>query len=268
MLETVKMHYVLLGITTIISLFLLVGVECSNSRSRTILIVAASSLTDAFSDMGMVFEREYKPSNVSVSFNFVSSATGATQIEQGLPACIFASADIHQMQRLMDLDFTEDTKTFAYNTLSIAVNNDNVTIKQFSDIASDKGTILVVASRGVPAGEYAHSMLRSAQESGRYANDFYKRVTANIKSEELNVRAALVKVQTGQADAAIVYKTDIVSAGSSVKELPIPEEYNQNAQYVIAVLKNCDNPYASEFFKFVNSQQGKEILEKHSFIPS
>lgn len=218
-----------------------------------ILVQAAASLTDAFADVATAFS-EANP-DATVTFNFAGSQALATQIVEGAPADVFASADSTQMDVVDEEDLVAVEPTvFATNVLAIAVEAGNpFDIAALADLA-DPELILVLAAPEVPAGNFAAQALEAAG------------VAVTPASLEVDVRSVLSKVDLGEADAGIVYASDLVSAGDTVEGVEIPEEDNLVAEYPIATLADAPNPAgAAAFVAFVLSDEGQAILEGYGF---
>lgn len=229
----------------------------------SITVFAAASLTDAFKAAGKGFETA-RP-GTTVTFNFGASSALATQINEGAPADVFASADGTNMQVVADKGGVAAAKNFATNTPLVVVPKGDSAVTSFSDLAKP-GIKLVLAAKDVPIGKYTRQILTNASRTGGIAPDFKTKVLANLKSEEANVRAVLSKVQLGEADAGIVYQTDIAAAAGEVTKIEIPGEYNVVAKYPIATVKSSENaPTAQAFLDYVLSEPGQAILAKHGF---
>lgn len=228
-----------------------------------ITVFAAASLTDAFTKVGEAFEAEH---DVDVAFNFGSSSALATQINEGAPADLFASADGAQMRIVADAGNAGTQTIFATNLPVVIVPADGSPIASFEDLAAS-GYNLVLAGPDVPIGRYTREILTAASAaSGGISADFANRVLANLKSNEANVRAVLTKVQLGEAEAGFVYSTDAAVGGEDVKSIEIPAEYNIIAEYPIATVSDSENPDAAEaFVAFVLSEPGQDILRSFGF---
>ena len=220
---------------------------------KNLTVFAAASLTDSFAKAG----NEFAKSNIRVrfTFNFGSSSTLATQITNGAPADVFASADEANMQKIVDADLAEGTPiVFSTNRLEIAVASGNPKkIASLTDLARP-GVVLVLAAPTVPAGKYA---LEALMKAG---------VTAKPASQEVDVRAVLNKVTLGEADAGIVYVTDVKSAGAKVTGVDIPEQHQVIARYPIAVVKETKNPrLAKAYVDYLLSDDGQKLLAEFGF---
>jgi molybdate transport system substrate-binding protein len=221
--------------------------------SRELLVFAAASLTDAFTEIETAFEAEHP--EVAVTFNFGPSSGLADAIVQGAPADVFASASGTQMDNLTEPGLVADEPTvFARNLLQIAVEPGNpLGIRALADLARPDVT-LVLAAPEVPAGEFAREALAKAG------------VQASPASEEVDVRAVLSKVALGEADAGVVYVTDVLVAGDEVDGVAIPEEQNVVAGYPIGALTESPNPEAAQaFVAFVLGPDGQAVLERYGF---
>ncbi len=239
--------------------------EPGDSLSGEITVFAASSLTDAFKEAGTAFEEQYP--GTKVTFSFAASSALAVQINELAPADVFASADQAQMKAVVDEGNALEPAVFVKNTPVVVVPKDGATVATFEDLAKP-GVKLVLAGATVPIGRYAREILAKASaSSGGIGSDFSARALANLRSEEANVRAVLTKVQLGEADAGVVYKTDVGAASSDVKVIDIPAAYNVVAEYPIAVVMYAKNQAAAAgFVAFIRSAEGVAILEKHRFV--
>ena len=221
--------------------------------SGSATVFAASSLNDAFTRVGEVLRIRY--GGTSFTFNFGSSSTLATQIGNGAPADVFASADESNMQKLVDAKLTDGVPAvFASNRLAIAVAPGNP--KRISSLAdlSRANLVVVLAAPSVPAGAYA---LESLGKAG---------VKVTPASQELDARSVLNKVALGEADAGIVYVTDVLSAGPRVTGVDMPEQQQVVARYPIAVVRGAKNPpLARAFLDYLQSDEGQRVLASFGF---
>jgi molybdate transport system substrate-binding protein len=221
--------------------------------SGEITVFAAASLTTSFKDAGAAFETAH--SGVKVRFNFGGSSTLVQQILQGAPADVFASADASNMKKLTEANITAATPiTFATNKLQIIVAKGNPrNIRTVADLANTK---LIVVSSGpeVPIGKYTQQVFDKAG------------ITVTPKSLEPDVKAIVNKVTIGEADAGIVYATDVLAAAGKAEGVVIPDDINVTATYPISVVKDAKNPTtAAAFVTFVASDEGRAILSKYGF---
>jgi molybdate transport system substrate-binding protein len=222
--------------------------------SGTVNVFAAASLTDAFNALGASFQGAN--SGVTVKFNFAGTPTLVTQIEQGAPADVFASADTTNMDKLNGDGFTAGTShVFARNKLEIIVAPGNPKgITALADLAK-QGVIYITEAPTVPAGKYALQALKMAG------------VTVTPKSLETDVKSVVSKIELGEADAGIVYTTDVTAAGVKVAGVPIPDADNVIATYPIVTVKGSTNATAAgAFIAFVLSATGQAKLQSFGFL--
>ncbi|MFO7778579.1 MAG: molybdate ABC transporter substrate-binding protein [Nitriliruptoraceae bacterium] len=218
-----------------------------------VLVFAAASLTDAFGALADAFS-ENNP-QAEVVLNLAGSQTLARQIVEGAPAEVFAAANELQMDVVADAgELATDPEVFATNRLAIAVEPGNpLGITGLDDLA-DPELLLVLPDEQVPAGRYARQVLDAAG------------IAVAPVSLEQDVRAARSKVELGEADATIVYASDVVAADGRVDGVEVADEHNLRATYPIARLADSSDPEVAEgFMAFVLSERGREILAEYGF---
>ena len=243
--------------------------SCGGDSGPALRVLAASSLTEAFTALARDFEAE-NPS-VTVSLDFGGSQRLRSQLEFGAEADVFASADRVQMDQAVAADLIRaPTADFASNTLVVIAISES-RVNELSDLARP-GVRLALAHGGVPVGSYSRQVLRNLAEDGTLGlgSGFDNDVLANLVSEEPNVRLVAQKVALGELDAGIVYLTDVpvAQATGDIGVIPIPPAANVSAQYPIAVLKSAPEPeLAQEFVRFVLSDAGQRLLKEHGFGP-
>lgn len=234
------------------------------NTAQTLTVYAAASLTDAFTEIGINFETQHP--GVSVMFNFGGSQNLRTQIEQGAPADIFASANNKEMEILItqNMILKDSQRVFLTNQLvMILPENNPAGITSLEDLGKP-GLKLVLAAEEVPAGQYARQVLDNLKDM--FGIDYKTRVLANIVSNEDNVKQVVAKIQLGEADAGIVYVSDTVTA-STLQTIDIPDEVNVIAEYPIAPLIGSNSELADSFIAFVLSPEGQSTLKKWGFTP-
>lgn len=229
--------------------------SASGKLSGTLTVFAAASLTEPFDAQRQMLRR--RDPHLSVTFSFAGSQLLSQQILQGAPADVFASADEKNMQKLVDAHLVDPPRVFAHNKLEIAVRPGNPKhVTSLRDLArNDLGVVLADAS--VPAGNYSRQALAAAG------------VTVHPKSLELDVKSALAKVASREADATIVYVSDVRSAGRSVAGVAIPDPQNVVAVYTAAVLTRSTNQAAARaFLDDLVSGSGREALAAAGLLPA
>jgi molybdate transport system substrate-binding protein len=227
-------------------------------------VFAASSLQEAFTGVAKAFETEHPALRVRLSF--AGSQTLRVQIENGAATDVFASADSVHVTALRDEGLVRDVRVFAHNELVIVTPlDDPAGIGSLEDLV--RARRLVVGTESVPIGRYTREMLRRAAAELSPAADgerFDHRVLARVVSEEANARLVRAKVELGEADAAVVYRTDARS--DHVRVVQIPADVNVRADYWVALVPGGGRDEAAErFVGFLTSERGRAILEEHGF---
>lgn len=235
--------------------------------SRSLIVYAAASLTEAFTEVGIQFESSHP--GAKITYNFSGSQTLSTQIMQGATADVFASANHTEMDKLVSASLIQRDapKDFLTNRLVVILPAGNPAhIQTLSDL-SLPGIKLVLAADTVPAGKYARQALQKISEDPSFGAVYNTKVLANVVSNENDVRQVLTKVQLGEADAGIVYISDTITA-PELKKVEIPGNFNVIAKYPIAPLLNAPQAeLAAEFIAYVTSAEGQSILKKWGFTP-
>jgi molybdate transport system substrate-binding protein len=232
-------------------------------------VFAAASLKDAFSEVAGVLARRNPP--IAVRYNFAGSQQLVLQLQQGARADVFASADQRLMQTARDGGLVAGTPAIvARNRLLVITPAANPgRVDRLQDL-SRRGLKLVLAAEAVPAGKYAREALGRLTAAPGFGSDYSGRVLRNVVSHEENVKAVVTKVQLGEADAGIVYVSDVTAAvRHAVHVIEIPDQYNVIATYPIAVLQGTGQPDAARaFVEFVLSAEGQAILARQGFLPA
>lgn len=236
----------------------LVLVGCTTGRDAAdgeVRVLAASSLTDVLTEVGQAYE-EFGPRGqapVRVRFAFAGSQQLASQIIDGAPGDVFAAADSVQMQRVVDAGLADgEPVAFVHNDLAIAVAPGNpADITGLADLA-DPGLAVVLAAEEVPAGRYTAQLLDAAG------------VQVAPVSREPNVRAVVARVALGEADAGIVYTSDVVAAAPDVERVRIPPDDNVAVSYPIVALRDAANPVGgAAFVDYVQSRRATQLFSAH-----
>jgi len=221
--------------------------------SGPLTVFAAASLTDVFERLGELFTVDHP--EVEVTFNFGPSSGLATQISQGAPADVFASANASQMAVVADAGSADGVPTIvAANVLQIAVPAGNPAgITGIGDF-ENAGLTLAICAPEVPCGAAAQTVFAAAG------------ITPSVDSLDEDVRAALTKVELGEVDAALVYVTDVIAAGDSVEGIDFPEAEEAINSYPIVALAAAPNPDAAQaWVEFVLSDVGSAVLAEAGF---
>jgi molybdate transport system substrate-binding protein len=233
-----------------------VGSSASSSPklSGTVTVFAAASLKESFTALGKEFEKAHPGTNVA--FNFGGSDTLAASITGGAPADVFAAASTRTMTVVTDgEDNATEPVTFVRNQLEIATLPGNPDkIASLGDLTKP-GLKVVLCDKSVPCGAAAQKALDGS----------------NLKltpvSYEQDVKSALTKVVLKEADAAVVYRTDVKAAGDKVEGVEFPESADAVNEYPIALLKDAPNAEAAKaFIELVKSAEGQKVLTEAGFL--
>ncbi|MFI6308286.1 molybdate ABC transporter substrate-binding protein [Amycolatopsis thailandensis] len=227
--------------------------SAQQAEAKTLTVFAAASLTESFGALGKQFEAQH--AGVTVKFSFEGSSALVQKLTQGAKADVFASADQANMDKATKGEVIDgQPSVFATNRLAIAVGKGNPKgVKGLADLAKDGLTVVVCAPQ-VPCGSATKKV---QQASG---------VTLKPASEEQDVKSVLAKVQSGDADAGLVYVTDATSAAAKVDKVDFPEAAGAINNYPIAVVKDAPQAALAKLFTdFVLSAEGKKELAKVGF---
>jgi molybdate transport system substrate-binding protein len=241
----------------------------TSAAPRTITVYAAASLTEAFQELATRMEQDSAPTRVR--YNFAGSQQLAVQLEQGAQADVFASADQRWMDYLRERHLTAGTpKVFAHNRLVAIVPRSNPgRIDDLQDLAR-RGVKLVIGAEAVPVGKYTLEMLRRLERLAGFPPAYGDSVRANVVSQEENVRSVVAKVQLGEADAGIVYRSDLTPrVAPSLTVLEIPEDANVVVSYPVTVLRaSTASAAANAFVALLLGPEGRRILARHGLTPA
>ena len=255
--------------TTLVSMFIasLLAASCiqeqgGDGAKTSLVIYAASSLTETFRSIENAFE-EANP-EMDVSMTFAGSQVLRFQIEQGAQVDIFASANQDHTEALISGGHMSGSQFFASNELVVIVPTANpADIQHFRDL--EKASLIVTGSNNVPVGIYTLQVLERARQ--HLGEDFVAAVQTQTVSLENNVRLVRAKVEMGEADAAIVYRTE--ASSHKLKVVAIPEKLNAQVRYHIGALtRSAHAPQAVQFINYVLSADGRQLLHSHGFLVS
>ncbi|MFJ6410664.1 molybdate ABC transporter substrate-binding protein [Streptomyces hydrogenans] len=224
--------------------------SASAAPQANLTVLAAASLTNVFKTAGAAYEKSHP--GTKITFSFAGSQELVAQVSQGSPADVLVTADTKSMDKVK-----ADTGTpaiIAKNRLVIATGEGNpFKVDELKDLADTKLKV-VLAAPEVPAGKYSKQILDK------------QKITVKPVSQEPNVRAVLSKVELGEADAGLVYKTDAATATDKVDAVEIPDDQNAIAQYPAATIKDSKNAEAAAaFVAWLSSPEGQKILQDAGF---
>jgi molybdate transport system substrate-binding protein len=218
----------------------------------SLLVLAASSLTDAFDAMETAFEAANP--GVDVEISVAGSSSIGVQIEQGAPADVVALADTVPMDALAEAGLVENPSRFATNSMVLAVPSENPGDVVGLEALSDSALLIGVCAPQVPCGRYAREVLDAAG------------VDASLDTEEPDVRSLAGKIASGELDAGLVYATDVGSMPDRLVAIPLPDGVDVPADYPIAIVSDTgDRDSAGRFIDFVRSAAGQAILADAGF---
>lgn len=229
--------------------------------TRELIVFAAASLRECFGRMAAEFQQSH--AGVTVVLNFAGTQELRTQLEQGAVVDVFASADLRHMAALRGAGRVAPPSIFATNEPIVVVAKESSTsIRALAELPN--AARIVIGAAEVPIGKYTLQILDKA--SNTLGADFRARVEARVVSRELNVRQVLAKVKLGEADAGVVYRSELAGSESQVGVVAIPPEFNVVAEYPIAVVQGAPHQeLAREWVAFVESSRGRAILRQAGF---
>lgn len=240
----------------------------SGSPAREVTVYAAASLTEAFRELAPLLERGAVPARVR--YNFAGSQQLAVQLEQGARADVFAAADSRWMDYVVERSLAAAPPTvFARNRLVVILPRGNPAgIRRLEDLAR-RGVKLVVGAEAVPVGRYTRDAIRRLGRHPGFPAGYAGQVLANVVSQEENVKAVVAKVQLGEADAGVVYRSDVTPrVAPALATLEIPDDANVTASYPVAVLGAAADPAAAKaFVALLLGPEGRQVLARHGLTP-
>ena len=235
---------------------LVVAPACSSTKSTTIelRVLAASSLTETFTQLGHTFEQQHP--GVKVTFSFGGSSGLAQQLVAGAPADVFAAASNATMKTVEDAHLAAGAPTtFARNRLDIAVPPNSSKVTTYRDIVKP-GVTLAVCAPEVPCGAAAQALFTATG------------LTPHPATEEQDVKSVLTKVELDEVDAGVVYVTDVRAAGDKVRSIVVPDVAQAIATYPLAALSGSKHhDLAQELVAFLSGPQGEQVLQAAGFLP-
>ena len=258
------MRKFLLIVLSICMLVFVVG--CGNDTSKTadtgkpstsekITIQAAASLKGALTELADAYKKDHHLADDQIAINFAGSGTLRQQIEQGAPASLFISADQKNMNMLQEKGLVTDVKPFVTNELVLVVPKGQPKV-DLDQIASVK-RIVLGNPETVPAGNYGKQVLTKL--------GVWDQVESNVVYAK-DVKAVTASISQAAGDAGFIYKTDAIAAGDAVQIAAVtPADSHDSVIYPIGIIKKYDNALARDFYKFVMSPEGQNVLEKYGF---
>ena len=232
------------------------GMSSNKMEDEKITIQAAASLKDALIELSDNYKKAHHLSNNQIVINFAGSGTLRQQIEQGAPASLFISADEKNMKMLEEKDLMTDVKPFVTNELVLVVPKEGrkITLEQLPTVKR----IVLGNPDTVPAGNYGKQALIKL--------GMWEAVESNVVYAK-DVKAVTATISQGAGEAGFIYKTDAIAAGDAVQiSDTISADLHSPVIYPIGIIKKYDNELARDFYKYVISSEGQQILEKYGFV--
>lgn len=234
--------------------------EPSSSKRESLTVLAASSLTEGFERVAAGFEAQHP--HVDVQLVFAGSQVLRMQVQAGAPGDVMATAHPEHLKALQALGLAAPAQELIRNRLALVVHPSHPehSWRELSRIQS-----WILGSKDVPIGRYSEQMLDALQ--AELGDSTVAQVRERVRSREPNVRLVRAKVAMGQADAALVYRSDL-RAGVGVKEIPLPAKLQPEVRYEVALLRGgADSPQAQRFVQYARSAAGQALLEQEGFVP-
>lgn len=233
----------------------------ASAQPVTLTVSAAASLQDAMKEIQSTYRQEQP--NTTITYNFASSGSLQQQIQQGAPVDVFISAAPKQMDALQkqNLLLAGTRKNLLRNRVVLVASKNATNISNFKDLTSDKvNRVSIGDPQSVPAGQYSREVLTSLQ--------LFNSLKPKLVFAK-DVRQVLTYVETGNADAGIVYATDTKTSDSVRVVVTAPENSHSPIVYPVAVLKDSKNAQAAkEFVQFLSGTQARGIFKQYGFIPA
>ena len=227
--------------------------------ARPITVAGAASLTDAFEELG-----RHASGQTRVEFSFAGSQTLRTQLEHGAGFDVIALADSTPMNALARAKLIDAPQELARSRMVLVAPVRTRAVRSIADLGRP-GVRVLLAVSAAPAGRYADRVLANIGANRALGENLRRAIEANVVSREADVRAVLAKVALGEADAGIVYATDVEGAKGRVRVVEIPDRLNVDATYWIATVRGNAGPEAAAFVRFALGPEGRAILARHGF---
>ena len=243
---------------------LLILLSGSPAKADELFVSAASSLTEAMRAIAREYRARYPDERILL--NFAGSQALATQIEQGAPADLFISANQQAMKRLQRQELVDNPQPLLRNRLVlVARQNLQPALTKLNDLARP-GLLLAVGNRQVPVGQYTRLLFDRLASVPEFGPVLIDKIKKNIVSEENRVKAIVAKLLLGEADAGIVYQSDLVAEGAkSLQKIPLPQQHNPLAVYPIAKVRGA-GPNTDRFVAFLQSDRAQKIFYRFGFL--
>ncbi len=237
------------------------------AATQPLLVFAASSLRQPFEELADLYQKRFRLPRPLLLF--AGSQILRTQLQQGAPADIFASANQQVIDSLEAEQLISRPHRFAENRLALLVDKQNRQLKKLADLTRP-GLLLAVGNQHVPVGRYTRELWGRLAADPGYGAELVRKIRQNIISEENSVKAIVTKVQLGEVDAGIVYHSELTAALRTwIGVIELPEQHNPTAHYPIAVTRRSTQVADAErFISLLLADEGQRILGKYHFQPA
>lgn len=252
-------------LASVLSIFAFQSNSEGAAEKTEMLALVAANATAPFNELMEEFEKTHP--NVDIEATYAGTQIVRTQLEQGANADLFLSADLGHIEAVQQQDLVNDFFPVSLNSVTIVVPKDNpLEVDSLEDLGT-KDIKLVIGTDTVPIGIYSREVLNNA--NAKYGDNFSQQAMDHVVSFETNVKQVLQKVSLGEAEAGMVYPTDITpDFAKNVTEVEVPEEFNIVATNYISVPNKAPNTeLAEEFMEMMLSDKGQEIFKKHGYSP-
>jgi molybdate transport system substrate-binding protein len=240
---------------------LLLLLLCLSASAAELSVFAASSLMEPLRELADSYESAHP--DMRILLNFSGSQTLATQIELGAPADLFISADHSVMERLQKLQLVESPHSLLSNQLALAVRQDlRPRVSSYQDLARP-GLLLAIGNSQVPVGRYTRQLLSGLAADPSCGPGLVEKIKVNVVSEENQVKAILTKLLLGEADAGVVYRSDLTgSAARRLAEIQLPEKHLPHISYPLARVRG-GAAQTEMFINYLFGKQAREIFTRY-----
>ncbi len=252
--------------STLVSLLLMALLIPGSACAGELIVFAASSLRQPFEELAHLYQQRY-PEDQTI-LHFAGSQMLRTQLEQGAPVDVIASANMAVIAPLLKQGLIDQPHLFARNRLALLADRRSKNLQTFADLANP-GLLLAVGNPQVPIGIYTQNFLQSLAANPAYGLQLIQQIEKNIVSQELSVKAIVTKVLLGEIDGAFVYRSELSERVlATSRNIKLPEAHNQVALYPVAINRQTSVRNSAErFISLLLSDEGQQLLQKYRFLP-
>ena len=244
----------------------LIGLAAPPSQASELLVFAASSLREPFTEIGHAYQDK---TGQKVIFNFSGSQVLRAQIEFGAPADLFAAANPEIIQSLIDKKLINPPHYFAGNRLVVLVGQNAKKIDSLKKLRQP-GLLIAIGNNSAPIGQYTRALLANMADDPQFGPEFVADIKRNVRTEESSVKSIVAKVVLGEVDAGIAYQSDLTdNVRKKLTSLKLPQQHNPLVRYPAAIVSSTEQAEEGRtFLNFLLSPTSQRILSQHSFLPA